>query len=70
MQWLRAHCDPIGPDALVERSRSPRRTKPAVLVTFDDGYRSYHDLAYPVLKRSTHSRGRASVTSRRQPAML
>jgi peptidoglycan/xylan/chitin deacetylase (PgdA/CDA1 family) len=51
MKWVRENCDPIGPDALVERSRAHRRARPAVLVTFDDGYRSYHDLAYPVLKR-------------------
>ena len=51
MKWVRENCEPIAPDALVERSRAPRRTRPAVLVTFDDGYRSYHDLAYPVLKR-------------------
>ncbi|HVU53013.1 MAG TPA: polysaccharide deacetylase family protein [Polyangia bacterium] len=51
MKWIRENCEPIGPDALVERSRAPRRVRPAVLVTFDDGYRSYHDLAYPVLKQ-------------------
>jgi peptidoglycan/xylan/chitin deacetylase (PgdA/CDA1 family) len=51
MKWLRENCEPIGPDALVERARAPRRARPAVLVTFDDGYRSYHDLAYPILKQ-------------------
>ncbi len=51
MRWLRDHCDPIGPDALVERAQRPSRLRPAVLVTFDDGYRDYHDLAYPVLER-------------------
>jgi peptidoglycan/xylan/chitin deacetylase (PgdA/CDA1 family) len=51
MRWLRDNCDPIGPDALRERVRAPRRGRPAVLVTFDDGYRSYHDLAYPALKQ-------------------
>ena len=51
MRWVRDNCDPIGPDALVERTRGARRAKPALLVTFDDGYRSYHDLAYPVLKK-------------------
>ncbi len=51
MRWLRAHCDPIAPDALVERAQRPRRLgRPSVLVTFDDGYRDYHDLAYPVLE--------------------
>jgi peptidoglycan/xylan/chitin deacetylase (PgdA/CDA1 family) len=51
MKWLRENCEPIGPDELVDRSRAARRARPAVLVTFDDGYRSYYDLAYPVLKQ-------------------
>jgi peptidoglycan/xylan/chitin deacetylase (PgdA/CDA1 family) len=50
MRWVRQNCDPIEPEAIVERARDPRRVRPAVLVTFDDGYRDYHDLAYPVLK--------------------
>jgi peptidoglycan/xylan/chitin deacetylase (PgdA/CDA1 family) len=50
MRWLREHCEPIGPDTLIERAHEPHRAKPAVLVTFDDGYRDYHDQAYPVLK--------------------
>jgi peptidoglycan/xylan/chitin deacetylase (PgdA/CDA1 family) len=51
MAWVRANCEPIHPDTLVERARHPTRMKPAVLITFDDGYRDYHDLAYPILKR-------------------
>ncbi len=50
MRWVRDNCDPIGPEAMVERVARPSRIRPAVLVTFDDGYRDYHDLAYPVLK--------------------
>ena len=50
MRWVRQHCDPIGLDAFTERAQRPSRLRPAVLVTFDDGYRDYHDLAYPVLK--------------------
>jgi peptidoglycan/xylan/chitin deacetylase (PgdA/CDA1 family) len=50
MRWLRAHCDPIAPEAVVERASDGGRARPAVLVTFDDGYRDYHDLAYPVLR--------------------
>jgi peptidoglycan/xylan/chitin deacetylase (PgdA/CDA1 family) len=50
MRWVRDNCDPIGPERLVERARRPSRVRPAVLVTFDDGYRDYHDLAYPILK--------------------
>ncbi len=51
MRWLRDNCDPIEPEAVRDRARGARTLRPAVLVTFDDGYRSYHDLAYPVLKR-------------------
>jgi len=50
MRWIRRHCDPIAPEALVDRARHPSRLKPAVLVTFDDGYRDFHDLAYPILQ--------------------
>jgi peptidoglycan/xylan/chitin deacetylase (PgdA/CDA1 family) len=50
MRWIRAQCEPIPPEAIVERARDGGRARPAVLVTFDDGYRDYHDLAYPVLR--------------------
>ena len=50
MRWLRENCEPITLDALADRVAHPNRVRPAVLVTFDDGYRDYHDLAYPVLK--------------------
>jgi peptidoglycan/xylan/chitin deacetylase (PgdA/CDA1 family) len=50
MRWIRAHCDPIAPEAIVDRARDGVRARPAVLVTFDDGYRDYHDLAHPVLR--------------------
>jgi len=51
MQWVRDHCDPIEPTLLREYATTKRTRRPAVLVTFDDGYRDYHDLAYPILKR-------------------
>lgn len=50
MRWIRARCEPIAPEAIVQRARDGGRARPAVLVTFDDGYRDYHDLAYPVLR--------------------
>ena len=50
MRWLRRHCDPIAAEELPGRLRRPSRRRPAVLVTFDDGYRDYHDNAYPVLR--------------------
>lgn len=49
MRWLKQHCRPIAPEEYVEAVRRPSRLRPAVLVTFDDGYRDYHDNAYPVL---------------------
>jgi peptidoglycan/xylan/chitin deacetylase (PgdA/CDA1 family) len=51
MRWLRDNCDVIAPEALIERAQRPTRVRPAVLITFDDGYRDYHDRAYPVLKQ-------------------
>lgn len=50
MRWLSANGTPIGPEDLRRCARNPRRLRPAILVTFDDGYRDYHDNAYPVLK--------------------
>jgi peptidoglycan/xylan/chitin deacetylase (PgdA/CDA1 family) len=50
MRWVRANCDPIRPEELVTSAERPTRARPAVLITFDDGYRDYHDLAYPVLR--------------------
>jgi peptidoglycan/xylan/chitin deacetylase (PgdA/CDA1 family) len=50
MRWVRDNCDPIAPEQLRERTGRPRSARPPLLITFDDGYRDYHDLAYPVLK--------------------
>ena len=50
MRWLRANCTLIGHGELRQRARGAGRSRPAALVTFDDGYRDYHDQAYPVLK--------------------
>jgi len=49
MRWLRRHCTPIRPEELLQRVRKPGWRRPPVLVTFDDGYRDYHDNAFPVL---------------------
>lgn len=50
MQWLRDNCKVIAPEGLRDAASRPPRARPAVLVTFDDGYRDYRDNAYPVLK--------------------
>ena len=50
MRWLRDNCHVIAPEDLMRSVHHGRCSKPPVLVTFDDGYRDYHDNAYPVLK--------------------
>jgi peptidoglycan/xylan/chitin deacetylase (PgdA/CDA1 family) len=50
MRWLRDHCRLIRPDELRDACGRADRVRPAVLVTFDDGYRDFHDTAYPILR--------------------
>ena len=50
MRWLSRNCTIIAPDDLPAACASPALRRPPVLVTFDDGYRDYHDIAYPILK--------------------
>ncbi len=49
MRWLSRNCRPIAPEEFDSALSQPATARPAVLVTFDDGYRDYHDNAYPVL---------------------
>ena len=51
MQWLSRNCTIIAPGEISASCASPSVRRPPVLVTFDDGYRDYHDIAYPILKR-------------------
>jgi peptidoglycan/xylan/chitin deacetylase (PgdA/CDA1 family) len=50
MEWLKRNCEPIWPEQILDATRKGSRTRPAVVVTFDDGYRDYHDRAYPILR--------------------
>lgn len=48
MRWIREHCVPIAP-AELQAAANGTDHRPRVLVTFDDGYRDYFRLAYPIL---------------------
>jgi len=51
MAWLARHCHVIAPEQLEDRAaRDTGAGPPDVLVTFDDGYHNYFELAYPVLR--------------------
>ena len=50
MRWLREHCTPIHPSELRQQAATGGRLKPPVLVTFDDGYRDYLEVASPILR--------------------
>jgi peptidoglycan/xylan/chitin deacetylase (PgdA/CDA1 family) len=50
MVWLKENCTSIRPEDLLVPEAPRRHGRPLVLVTFDDGYRDYHDHAYPILK--------------------
>ncbi len=50
MRWVAARCHPIAPERLQAMATESRRDRPAVLITFDDGYLSYRQHGYPVLK--------------------
>src|ERR1700733_5285676 len=50
MQTLVRFCTPIGIDELVDAIEGAPLPKNPVMVTFDDGYRSCHDVALPILR--------------------
>jgi len=50
MEMLVRYCNPIGIDELVRAFDGAQLPKNPVMVTFDDGYRSCHDVALPILR--------------------
>ena len=50
MEWVRENCTPIPPQDVLGAAERADRARPPVAITFDDGYRDYHDAAYPVLE--------------------
>ncbi len=51
LAFVRERCTPISIDQLREFVRGAPLPKNPVLVTFDDGYRDNHDVAFPLLKK-------------------
>jgi len=49
MTWLKRRCRILHPDEFSDSLDAPRSTVPRVLVTFDDGYRDFLEVAYPIL---------------------
>jgi peptidoglycan/xylan/chitin deacetylase (PgdA/CDA1 family) len=50
MEMLAKYCTPIGVDELIRAVEGEPLPKNPVMVTFDDGYRSCHDVALPILR--------------------
>lgn len=50
MELLAKHCTPIGIDELIRAVEGAPLPKNPIMVTFDDGYRSCHDVALPILR--------------------
>src|SRR5262249_55154555 len=69
METLARYGTPIGVDELLAAMNGAPLPKNAVMVTFDDGYRSCHDVALPILRavgmRATFFVATSFVTERR-----
>jgi len=69
MELLAKHCTPIGVDELIRAVEGEPLPRNPIMVTFDDGYRSCHDVALPILRavgvRATFFVSTAFITERR-----
>ena len=69
MEMLARYCTPIGIDELVRAIDGAPLPKNPVMVTFDDGYLSCHDVALPILRavglRATFFVATSYITERR-----
>lgn len=50
MQWIKSNCNVIHPDEIEESIKNNKKSKPNVLITFDDGYKCCYEHAYPILE--------------------
>ena len=49
--WLRENCDVIPFRTMLDVASETRRVRPAVAITFDDGYADNFDFAFPLLQK-------------------
>ena len=50
MEWIAQYCTPLGIDDLIAALDGAPLPSNPVMVTFDDGYRTCHDIALPILR--------------------
>ncbi|UCF38918.1 MAG: polysaccharide deacetylase family protein [Acidobacteriota bacterium] len=50
VEFLKCYADVIPLSAVGKRLAQPSKARPAVVITFDDGYRNNFDVAFPILK--------------------